>query len=334
MAKLDQEEFKFPDEQEVNLVNSETPVNSDEPEVKVELEADDNKLEIDVIDDTPEQDRDRKPLPKEMVEELEKDEMTEYSERVKERMAQLKKVWHDERREKESAAREREEAVRFAQSIMEENKRLKASLSTGEKSYMEVAKQAAEHEMNLAKRAYGEAYDSGDTEKIIEAQQRLNSAQYKMTQVENYRPQYEKALQEDTNDVNIQLNRPQAPQPDSKASAWQAKNTWFGSDEEMTSLALGLHDRLVRSGVSPTSEEYYSTIDKTMRKRFPEFSWDDPLDEEPPAQRAKPSTVVAPVTRSTAPKKVHLTKSQLALAKKFGLTPEQYARETLKLETK
>jgi hypothetical protein len=186
--------------------------------------------------------------------------------------------------------------------------------------------------MNLAKREYGEAYDSGDTEKIIDAQQRLNAAQMKLAQVQNYRPQFEKALQEDVNDVNIQPQRSQVPKPDQKATAWQSENEWFGSDEEMTSLALGLHDKLVKSGVSPTSDEYYNTIDKTMRKRFPEYSWEDSLDEEAPAQRTKPSTVVAPVTRSTAPKKVRLTTSQLALAKKFGLTPEQYARETLKLE--
>jgi hypothetical protein len=323
------DEFEFPDEKEVNTVGAET-----QDEVKVEIDTEGDNVEVDIVDDTPAQDRDRKPLPKELVEELEKDEMTEYSERVKERMAQLKKVWHDERREKEAAAREREEAVRFAQSIIEENRRLKSSLTTGEQSYIEVAKQAAEHEMSLAKREYGEAYDSGDTEKIIDAQQRLNSAQMKLAQVQNYRPQYEKALQEDTNDVNIEPQRSQVPKPDQKATAWQAENEWFGSDEEMTSLALGLHDKLVKSGISPTSDEYYNTIDKTMRKRFPEYSWEDSLDEEVPAQRTKPSTVVAPVTRSTAPKKVRLTTSQLALAKKFGLTPEQYARETLKLENR
>ena len=122
------------------------------------------------------------------------------------------------------------------------------------------------------------------------------------------------------------------PKPDRKALAWQEKNEWFGTDEEMTSLALGLHEKLVRNGVSPASDEYYESIDTTIRKRFPEYFGDDTLDEEKPAQRTKPTTVVAPASRSTAPKKVHLTKTQLALAKKFGLTPEQYAREAIKLE--
>jgi hypothetical protein len=324
---LDNEEFEFPDQddKEVHIVGK------DDVNVKIDTDEDDT-VEIDIVDDTPAQDRDRKPLPKEIVEELEKDELSDYSERVKERMAQLKKVWHDERREKEAAAREREEAIRYAQSIQAENKRLKGNLTSGEQSYIAVSKQAAENEMNLAKREYREAYDAGDTDKIIDAQQRMNEAQYKLTQAQNYRPQFENTLQNTENDVYIQPERPQVPRPDRKALAWQDKNSWFGQDEEMTSLALGLHEKLVRSGVNAASEEYYTTIDKTMRKRFPEYFGDDSLDDDTPAQRKKQSNVVAPASRSTAPKKVHLSTSALALAKKLGLTPEQYARETLKLE--
>ncbi len=325
MAKPEYEDdFQFPDEKEV------TPVNTEE--VKVSIEEDNTEVEIDIIDDTPAQDRDRKPLPKEIVEDLESDDLSDYSERVKERMAQLRKVYHDERRDKEAAAREREEAIRFAQSIQEENKRLKLNLTSGEQTYIQAVASAADKEMALAKRDYREAYDSGDTDKIIDAQQRMNEAQFRLSQVQNYRPQYDSALQDDKNNVYIQPERPQVPKPDRRALSWQDKNSWFGQDEEMTSLALGLHEKLVRSGVNATSEEYYTTIDQTMRKRFPEYFGDDSLDVETPAQRKKPSTVVAPASRSTAPKKVHLTKTQLALAKKFNLTPEQYARETLKLE--
>ena len=175
-----------------------------------------------------------------------------------------------------------------------------------------------------------------NTDQIIEAQQKMNDAQLRLSQAQNYRPQYESPLQDNQNEVYIpQLQQqPQTPafKPDSKALAWQEKNEWFGSDEEMTSLALGLHEKLVRSGVSPTSDEYYRRIDSTMQKRFPEYFGDATLDEETPAQRTKPSNVVAPATRSTAPKKVKLTKTQVALAKKLGITPDQYARETLKLE--
>jgi len=320
---LDNEEYEFPDEKEAKAA-----------ETQIDIEVDEDTIDIEIEDDTPAQDRDRKPLPKEIVDELEKDELSDYSERVKERMAQLKKVWHDERRAKEAADREREEAIKYAQTLVEKNKKLMTTLTSGEQSLIQATKVSAESEMNLAKREYREAYDSGDTDKIIEAQQRMNEAQYKLTQAQNYRPQYESSLQNAEDEVYIQPERAQVPKPDRKALAWQDKNEWFGSDEEMTSLALGLHEKLVRSGVNPTSDDYYSTIDKTMRKRFPEYFGDDSLDVETPAQRKKPSTVVAPATRSTAPKKVHLTKTQLALAKKFNLTPEQYARETLKLENR
>jgi hypothetical protein len=269
-----------------------------------------------------------------MVEELEKDDLTDYSERVKERMAQLRKVYHDERREKEAAAREREEAIRYAQAIQEENRRLKTNLNTGEQTYIQAIASAAEKEMTLAKRDYREAYDSGNTDAIIDAQQRMNDAQYKLTQIQNYRPQYEKALQEEETRVNIQPERSQSFKPDTKASAWQEKNDWFGQDEEMTSLALGLHEKLVRSGVSPTSDDYYRRIDDTMRKRFPEYFGDATLDEAKPAQRTKPSTVVASATRSTAPKKVHISKTAQTLAKKLGVSPEQYAKEMIKLENR
>lgn len=321
------DEFEFPDEKEVNVVGKDVKVD-------IELEDEVNEVDIEVVDDTPAQDRGREPLPKEMVEELEKDDLTDYSERVKERMAQLRKVYHDERREKEAAAREREEAIRYAQAVLEENKKLKSNLTVGEQTYIETLRKAAEQDMALAKRDYREAHDSGDTDQIIEAQQRMTEAQYKLGEAQKYQPRYEKALQEQETSVNIQPERSQSFKPDSKATAWQEKNDWFGQDEEMTSLALGLHEKLVRSGVSPTSDDYYRRIDDTMRKRFPEYFGDATLDESKPAQRTKPSTVVASATRSTAPKKVHISKSAQTLAKKLGISPEQYAKEMIKLENR
>jgi hypothetical protein len=326
--------FEYPDDDEIpgNKVSDEKEVSikTEKNEVKVETKADDIDLEIE--DDIPAADRGKEPLPKDKVEELENDTLEDYSDRVKQRMAQLKKVWHDERRAKESADRERQEAIKFAQQIAEENKKLKTTLSSGEETYIHTLKGALEQQLTLAKRDYREAYDLGDSEKIIEAQQKMNDAQFRLSEAQRYTPQYKNTLQEPEKDVYIQENRPQAPKPDNKALAWQDKNDWFGKDEEMTSLALGVHEKLVRSGIDPTSDEYYRRIDSTMQKRFPEYYGDATLDEDQPAQRTKPSNVVAPATRSTAPKKVRLTKTQVALAKKFGLTPEQYARETLKLE--
>jgi hypothetical protein len=327
--------FEYPDDMEVsgNKLPDEKEVfiQKEKNEVLVETKADDIDLEI-TDDDIPAADRGKEPLPKEKVDELENDNLEDYSERVKQRMAQLKKVWHDERRAKEAADREREEAVKYAKQITDENKKLKSTLSSGEEEYVKAVSSSLEHQLAIAKRDYREAYDSGDTDKIIEAQSKMNDTQMRLSQMQQYKPQYKNTLQEPEKDVYIQENRPQVPKPDSRALNWQEKNDWFGKDEEMTSLALGVHEKLVRSGIDPTSDEYYRRIDSTMQKRFPEHFGDATLDEDQPAQRTKPSNVVAPATRSTAPKKVRLTKTQVALAKKFGLTPEQYARETLKLE--
>ena len=312
---------------EVDLEPKKEKVVAKEPEPK----QDEIDFEIVEEDDTPPQDRGREPLPEDVVEQLENDTLEDYSARVKERMAQLKKVWHDERRAKESADRERQEAIRFAQQIADENKKLKSTLSTGEEDYLKTLKDAYEKDLTIAKRDYREAYDSGDTDNIIESQSRMNEAQYKLSYAKNLKPQYN-TVQSTENEVQFaqQQTQPRVQQPDARAQAWQTKNQWFGKDEEMTSLALGLHEKLVRSGIDPTSEVYYRRIDETMQKRFPENFGDDSLEARP-AQR-KPSTVVAPATRSTAPKKVRLTQTQLAFAKKLKLTPEQYAREMIKLE--
>ena len=289
-------------------------------------------FEVEEEDDTPPEDRNKEPLPDDMVETLENDTLEDYSERVKQRMSQLKKVWHDERRAKEQASREREEAISYAQKVFQQNKKLQSTLSAGEEDYLKTLIGSAEKELDLAKRDYREAYESGDTDKIIDAQALMNSAQYKLSQASNLKPQY-KASQTPQNSVQSpqEVTRPRAPQPDAKAQAWQAKNQWFGKDEEMTSLALGVHERLVRSGIQPTSEEYYLRIDETMQKRFPENFGETSLEPGRPAQR-KPSNVVAPASRSTAPRKVRLSKTQVAFAKKLKLTPEQYAREMIKLE--
>jgi hypothetical protein len=311
------EEFKFPDE-----VAQETPVEK-EPELEVQVE-----------DDTPPEDRGRKPLPKEVVNELENDDLEEYSEKVKKRLSQMKKVWHDERREKERALREREEAFRFAQLREYEIRQLKQRLGNGEKAYLHEVTKSAANDLTVAKERLKQAYEAGDAEKITEAQEALTEAKFKIKQYENFRP----SLQDEESGVQPaqQYQVPPAPQPvvDPKAEAWKEKNPWFGTDEEMTALALGLHEKLVRSGVDPRSDDYYDRVNTTMRKRFPDYFEEEPTqtrEAEKPA-RTKPANVVAPVTRSSAPRQVRLTPTQVALAKKLGLSNEQYARELMKLE--
>jgi hypothetical protein len=286
-------------------------------------------VDLEVQDDTPEEDRDRTPLPPELVERLELDELDQYSGEVKTKLKQLKKVWHDERRAKEAAFREQQEAVRLAQKLVNENRHLKSTLNQGEQTLVSTYKQAAELEMEAAKKAYKEAYDAGDSDRLLEAQQYLNNATYKLQQVSNYRPR----PAEVDNNVNIPQNNPQVPRPDEKTLNWQRSNPWWGKDSEMTASALGLHQKLEREfGASFVgTDEYWKRVDTTMRRRFPEYFGNMNSEAQKPAGReARSATVVAPASRSTAPKKIVLKKSQLNIAKRLGLTPEQYAREYAK----
>jgi hypothetical protein len=310
---MEQNEYKFPDEVENN-----TPV-AEEDDFVVEIE-----------DDTPEEDRGKEPLPADIVNALEKPEDGgDYPDEVVSRFKQYKKAWHDERREKERAFREQEEALRIAQSILEENKRLKATLSSGEQEYLATVKAAAETDVEVAKRNYREAYDSGDADKLVEAQQALVDASLKLDRTRNFKPTLQNV------ETEVQLPQPQQEQRpvDPKYADWRRRNSnWWEKDEEMTEAAKGLHMKLYREYGAEYlgTDEYYERIDKTMRKRFPEAFSDDSEPQKP--QKSKPSTVVASAKRSTAPKQVRLTATQAALAKKFKLTPEQYAREVLKLQ--
>ena len=341
-AKMAEIINEVPDELEMEGEELEVDLNKDKKEGKaekstadverVEQEPKQDELELEIEDDTPPEDRGKEPLPEEIVKEVENDTLEDYSERVKQRMAQLKKMHHDERREKERADRERQEAVKIAEQYIQQNQQLKTTLSSGEEDYIKTLQGKFESDLAVAQRDYREAYDSGDTNKIVEAQTKMNDAQYKLSSAQNMRPQYNfSGQQAETRVESNQQVQSTIAQPDVKATDWKSKNDWFGKDEQMTSLALGVHEQLVRDGINPSSDEYYRRIDETMQKRFPENFGDNSLEPEKPAQR-KPSNVVAPATRSTSPKKVRLTKTQVALAKKLKLTPEQYAREIMKLE--
>ncbi len=309
-------DFEFPDEKELKTGG------------KVEAK---DELEYEIEDDTPPEDRNREPLPQEIVDDLDKDELEDYSEKVKIRLKQMKKVWHDERRAKESALRERQAAEDATQRILAENRALKGRLSEGEKNYLDTYKSAAEMELDAAKRIYREAYDAGDTDKLIEAQEKITNANYKLQKAREYVP----ALQSQEDDVKGEVEV-QGVRPDPRAVSWQERNTWFGQDEEMTSLALGLHQKLVKqNGASyPSTNEYWQTVDDTMRRRFPDYFQDKTSDagSKSAGRTEKSSTVVAPASRSTSSKKIVLKQSQLSIAKRLGLTPEQYAREIMKME--
>lgn len=314
------EEYKFPDEIE-------------EEKAKNSAQAQEDEFELEIEDDTPPLDRGRKPLPKEVREELENDDLEKYSEDAQAKLRALNKVWHDERREKEQALRERQAAEEMAQRIYEENKKLKSKLTSGEQSYLSTYKNAAELELNAAKRAYKEAYDMGDADRLVEAQQQIADANYKLRRAEEYVP----SRHEEETEVKS-VPEAQVARPDQRTVAWQERNDWFGKDEEMTSLALGLHQKLVKQyGASyPSTDEYWQKVDETMRRRFPDYFEDEKEEEvttrNKPQRTEKVSTVVAPATRSSPSKKVILKQSEVNIAKRLGLTPEQYVREKLRME--
>jgi len=307
MAEIEKTEFVFPDEAEKK--------NPREGGKVVTPAAD---TEIEIVDDTPEKDRGRKPMaepPSDPTEE----ELEAYSESAKKRIKHFTKGYHEERRAKEAALREKEEAVRAAQAIAEENRKLKGSLNEGQKALLEQAKKVVQQELEEVKREYKNAYEAGDADALVAAQEKMTAVKIKADRVSNFRP------------APVQESKPvvQTPQPaavDEKAAAWQRENDWFGSDDEMTSFALGLHSKLVKEGVDPRSDEYYERVNSRVRQVFPE-KFDSEETADAPSQRTNKRNVVAPATRSTAPKKVVLTQTQVNIAKRLGVPLELYARK-------
>ena len=319
-------EFKFPDETEDEVKN--------QVDIEVEFDEESDELKIEVEDDTPQEDRFVEPLNEEVKEELEKaDESKDYTHNVKTKFKQYKKAWHDERRAKEAALREQNEALQVAQRILDENRKLKDMLHSGEKELISNYQASAELEVDKAERNYKEAYDSGDSEKLLEAQKELLRAEMKLDKAKNFKP----TVQIPENDVQTTQKQPAQPQMDPKVASWVSQNQWFVDPGKrgMRRYAEGVHEDLAeRYGKAFIgTDEYFKSIDKEVRKRFPEeFTSSEQNVEEEKPQRTRPGTVVAPAKRSTAPKKVVLSKTQVGLAKKLGLTPEQYARELTKLE--
>ena len=309
-----EDNFEFPDEIEEKKAAA-TPAESE--------------IEVEIVDDTPERDRGRKPLDKEVVDPTD-DEIENYSDGVKKRIKELTHARHDERRAKEALLREKQELERLAQQMHAENNRLKQHVNAGSKQYVESVKQLADSDVEKAKKALKEANESFDTEAITAAQEALMDAKMRAQAAKNFRPT---SLQVDETPVQTQQHQETRPTVDEKTLRWQAKNQWFGQSgfEELTSFALGLHQKLVNSGIDARSDDYYERIDARMKSTFPEVFGGEDRPRSGDVSK-KPSTVVAPATRSSGARKVQLTTTQVALAKKFGLTPQQYAAELAKME--
>ena len=304
---------------------------NDNDEVTVDV-ADNDDFELEIVDDVPSSQKPR--LAEDHKADLpDDDEVEKYSDSVQKRIKQLKFEYHEAARQKEEAIRLREEAISYAQRAAEENQRLSQRLSQGQTSVVDSAKARFEAELNQAKRDYKQAYEAGDSDALVEAQQKLVRAQTDLQRVQNWRPQQ---VQPQYGPDQLQrayeqrmTTNPPVPQLDDQQREWLANNDWFGKDEEMTGAAYGLHERLVRSGVDPNTKTYYDKINEGMRKRFPEHF--DGGESEVYASPRKTANVVAPAARSSKnPRKIKLTSTQVALAKRLGLTPERYAAQLLK----
>lgn len=327
-AKFEDDKFEFPDEK-----------TSKEKEAASSKE--DDKFELEIEDDTPAEDRGRKKAPP--PDDPTDDELASYDEKVQQRIKKFTRGYHDERRAKEQAERERQAAEEFARQVWEENKNLKQRLSTGSKEYIETSKSAAAVELDSAKKRYRSAYEAGNADELVAAQEEIAKATLKLDKATSLRPI---EAPDDQEFKPVRVEEPAQPKISPRTKRWLDSNSeWFGVDEEMTMAAMGIDKKLQKEyGAEYVgTEEYFRTVDKTMRKRFPEFfesqseEEDDPPpkkrstpaeeDDDPPRRASKPSAVVAPATRSSSPSRIKLKTSQVALARKLGITPEQYAKQ-------
>ena len=345
MAEPEQVEFEFPEPEETKedleievegvagrenvLETKVSPDTDSQPRTQPEVEvAVDSKAEIEIVDDTPPEDRNR--VPSDPPEELTEEELNSYSsEKVKNRIKHFSKGYHDERRAKEAALRERTEMEAWAKKLQEENTALHGKVTKSQASLLEQAKKTVTAEIEDAKRRYKDAYESGDPDSVVDAQEALTHAKIRMERVNAVKPP---PLQNPETEVQVpQSNKPPL---DARTQAWQKENTWFGGtsgeDTEMTAFALGVHQKLEKEGITAQSnpDAYYERINSRMRQVFPtRFGDTEEKQLAEPKPKTRTNNVVAPATRSVAPNKIVLSETQQRVAKRLGVPLELYAQK-------
>tara|TARA_E500000178_G_scaffold343962_1_gene391513 strand:+ start:609 stop:1655 length:1047 start_codon:yes stop_codon:yes gene_type:complete len=308
----------------------------------------DGQFELEIVDDRIEEDR-RPPKTATDTDDIDDEELSGYSQKVQKRINKLRYEQHEERRKREAAEKMREEAVRVAEQLNQKNKENEALINRGEAALVSQIKQRAELALQEARNSYKKAYEEGDTDSVVSSQENLIRAQAELSEAERYennlaqsqaqrQQQEQEFYQQRAADQAVQNVAQQQPRTvDPEAQDWANKNPWFMKEgyEEMTSLAYGTHASLIKRGIQPNSSEYFRQIDRRLRNAFPEYDWQDEGELDGPNATVtvnQPSTVVAPSARSNGakPRKIRLRSTQLSLAKRLGLTPEQYARELAK----
>jgi hypothetical protein len=310
LPKLEEEEYQLPEPEDTKPIQGE--------------------LDIEIEDDTPVEDKSK---PTESIDDPDEEELSSYSKGVQSRIRKMTLAKNNERRAKEEALREREAAEIFAKQVYEENKRLKSQLEEGSKIFIDQNKTTAQMEVENAKKRFKQAFEVGDSDELAASQEALAKATLRLDKAETMRP---------IETQEIVYEEPKQNRLAPTTQKWVDENSdWWGKDEEMTMAAMGLDKKLQKQYGSEYvgTQEYFNTIDKTMRKRFPEhFGVQDEEDDQPPqkksqtddeenSRRTKPASVVAPATRSTPPNRVKLKASEATIARRLGVPIEEYAKQ-------
>lgn len=322
-------------EDNVSFETNDIPV-----EKNIPVGNDDNvEFDVSIVDDTPELDRNRNPLPKKVLQDLDNDKDSDSS-----RSRALKKAWHDERRNKEQAYRELNSIVDYTKKVQHENIELRKRLRSSDEAFVNAVDKDTQKDIVLAVQDYKKALDDGDNEKIAEAQKKLTKAQIDNDKVQQLRYQKRVEVEKEDEDVNYRNNTKDHvkhensvdQQIDPYTEKWMEKNDWYGVDTERTAIALIKHDELIkRHGVDIAErnpEGYFKEIDKAIKRRFPEYYEDDDGDDEPVNNVSRVSRVSTSPTKTKV--KFTLTKSQEAIARKLNIPLEAYAKELHKLNSR
>lgn len=301
---------------EIEVEIEETPVEEkQEPETKVEEQ---------VEAPEPESEPTEKP-----TEENSDAEIDKYSAGVQKRIDQLTKQYRDEERARQEAQSIQEEAVKYAEKVKEENEKLRKSLEDNEGVLLTQAKTRIEAQLEQAKAQYKTAYEAGDPDELLKAQSELTRLQNEEYRVSNFKPAKREEPEPVPTEAPKQEAQPEPAKPPQRALDWADKNPWFMQDKRMTGFAYGVHEELLTKGVEPNSEEYYNEIDAAMKEAFPS-KFEVAAEESAPPQSQAGNVVAPPSRTSKKPRKVKLTPTAAALAKRLGLTAEQYAAQLMK----
>jgi len=317
---------------------------------------DKSEFDIEIVDDRPPEDR---PFPRSSKsvdidhdEDIDNKELDGYSKKVRKRIDKLRFAQHDERRQKEEAERMRNEAVNFAQQQVAKNREMEALIQRGEGALITQVKERAKLSVDKAKSSYRKAYEEGNTDNVVDAQEHMVRAQAELHEAEQYernlpdpnqlaqqQAAYQQQQQVAYQQQAAQASAQQSPQLDEKQVEWAEENKWFGNPKEklMSATAYGLHEQALQDHhMDASSDEYYEFINSGMRNQFPNYSWSDQGGTGQSAtattKRASATSVVAPSARNNGsrPRKVRLTSTQVSLAKRLGLTNNQYAKQLAK----